>query len=1014
MRYLRAPSLFHYRLGWLDVMVRLLGPSRQALSSLWTKLPEAAKNFDGWIAAAGLTAKPHGALTRTHVRDLTRMLVSYGLYDETLGALSDVGQVLLATPEPSESPFLWQGARRWVGLWLLTRADGDVALSVLRAWPDEGLVDDAVDRFMVDRLEHLIRKTADETERAELSGQARRVTGTTSGRRFVVLPRLEPLRELGYLGRVPEHPGYVLTEAGERLRTVLRGQFAQAHADDLLVEGLSRCFFAAEGVHDAAPAGFHALVQGIDSTPEPLLVTKDEVPLSPFVAWLQWSLRDRGLYEWVDDALAASLVRGVRTDPRGSFELKRAEHVGALNLAWRPRAFVAKGDVAVNLGVDPSLDEPVRTLDPEKTEEPEPLNFVTAHGAEIPALLWLQYVASRIREINAVDPDVLRRGGATTRLRQLEALLRLPAPHLENKRKAVPDRLPLKSLPATSCLDRYVAATRTRGHLARLPIEWGACDRVDTDALHARIRAAGEELERARTRSRSEIEAFLRTHVSTPIVAADVVAVFERRWPGVQELTRGLIADLVANGGWAIDALRERLSWFASHEASPCDAATRLLDVLASRLRRYEYWQSRVAAPDWIAAARAIGQFIPGQDEGGVSLEALDNEGRFRLRVTGIDASSREHALDIGRQRCDDAIAQASWRAQRRDSPKRPDEGGESASPEEGDEVHEVASNEPLYLDWGALVERSSPGRALRAKVVEVEDARSSLARLVVLERRAGEHLLTAWTIVEDLAKAGRDIPGYDVIATLARAVAVALLRRRLISTHDQAVGALLALAHVDPQHAGLSDRVEFWTPTWREAYDRVRDQTPVMRRSTLLARAEQYRPGDEVRTVMSLWRGARRRSSDGHKCECEALQRAITSLAPFAARRLADVWSVLDVASDGTLHDPKGLTGVFRCLLEDARAFFSEVYDARNRIVHQGELGRLHGHDAPVHLDVLVRPLLSLVEIVVDELDLVPQTSLRAAWAGISLRATDLADTDRLKDITAEEFIELIGARSV
>ncbi len=164
------------------------------------------------------------------------------------------------------------------------------------------------------------------------------------GRRYVVAPRLEPLRELGYLSRLPEINGYSLTDAGRRLRDAWRGEFGPLDCDALLRAGLSRSFLTAEGVDDATPATFDALAEGIEAAPESLLVEKGEAALAPLVAWIQWSLLDRGQHAWIDDAHALSLARGVRTDPRGSFELKRDEHVDGVNLAWTPRSDAAEGD----------------------------------------------------------------------------------------------------------------------------------------------------------------------------------------------------------------------------------------------------------------------------------------------------------------------------------------------------------------------------------------------------------------------------------------------------------------------------------------------------------------------------------------------------------------------------------------------------------------------------------------------------------------------------------------------
>jgi hypothetical protein len=301
MRYFRAPSLFHLRLGWLDVLVRLVGAGARPLAVLHGELLERAEQFNAWRANAGLTEPPHGALMPSHVGALARMIASFGLYDDRSERLNDAGHVLLATPEEARSPFLWEGARRWIGLWLLMRADGDVTAAILRSWSAPSLRSRNADDLVIKALTRLAARVGD-IEGDDLLGQARRATETSNGRRTIVSSRLELLRELGYCARLPSVAGYRLTERGERLRGALRGDFAERDADELLRAGLSRCYLLGEGVKSAPAASFDALVEGFRLCPEGLRVADDEAPLAPLVAWIQWSLLQQGPPFWLDDA----------------------------------------------------------------------------------------------------------------------------------------------------------------------------------------------------------------------------------------------------------------------------------------------------------------------------------------------------------------------------------------------------------------------------------------------------------------------------------------------------------------------------------------------------------------------------------------------------------------------------------------------------------------------------------------------------------------------------------------
>jgi hypothetical protein len=143
-----------------------------------------------------------------------------------------------------------------------------------------------------------------------------------------------------------------------------------------------------------------------------------------------------------------------------------------------------------------------------------------------------------------------------------------------------------------------------------------------------------------------------------------------------------------------------------------------------------------------------------------------------------------------------------------------------------------------------------------------------------------------------------------------------------------------------------------------------------------------------------------------GKKSQGVLLQESITPHAPLVARRLADVTQAL-----AGKDDMKSLEASFLRLLGDARAFFMEIYDARNRIVHRGELGRLPDRAAPLNLEALVVPLVDVLGLVLDELQRSDAGTLPEAWANLTLRATDLAAVSRLREMSAEEFVSLLEA---
>jgi len=1022
VRYLRFPSLFHLRIGWLDVLTRIVGVGQKSLAQCAPELEQQARHFSQWADIAGLTAKPQGGPMRSHMQDLLRMIVAYGLYDEDRNSLTDAGQVLLHTEPDLNTPFRWVGARRWAGLWIVVRANGDVILTMLRKWPSTTLGGNELDDFIISTLEDLAKKTRDPQESNELLEQIRRLTETMKGRRNIVFPHLEPLRELGYLERLEGISGYGLTDSGVRLVEGLKQNiYASRDADALLRNGLSRCFLVGEGVSDPQPAGYQDLRTGVDDSPESLAVVSGEVPLTPFIAWLQGRLVGGRVKKWIDDKLARAIVQHPNNDGSGHFEIKRDEEVHGVNLVWRPADSVNTKSSSGVLAVEDSTSIPTEpTISASNTTPNQPTNNddFWSHPEQISALIWLEYVQSRSEVLDLADEDVLRRGGVMTRLAQLNALLRLPSQHLINKRRKVQDVFPSTVPPATKCLHRFITAT-PKGPIIRgldvLLDEWSNYERFPAGYMLARASATSLNYEQIRAEANQQIRDFLSLTLKIPYVGQEILD-FCQRWDGVREWTRSLLGDNFCSGAWTQEAVRERLAWHIEASRSPHVAAVGMLDELLADRRHYEYWQNRDVSSEWINAAHSTDVFGDSGTPGVVSLQELGEGYSVRLDITGIRAATRKHARVLGSLQCEEAIARVAWKSFTKVTPLLTKE---DAQCEEDVPPGNLPPNHPepsVRLGWRRLLENPASkerfdGYGSEGMPAALTNAFRGLVLVEAAERRASERLLTTWTILEDLGKAGDDLPSHEVIGRLARASAIIIFRQRFIQIRNDALSALIARCYLDPESPNLESQISYWLPERLTALVELRSLNATIRRARLAANVEVpiASPKD---AISQLWNACHK---DGAKLSnCEALQQIITSSSPLTARRLAYLYgSILKLGPDNTLHDSAGFSNEFITLMEDARSFFSEVYDARNRIVHQGELARLHNKDVPIEMEALIAPLLPLVEQILEEVrSLTPlhHGGLSQVWSALDVRAVDLGDKAKTKKASLATVVSLLG----
>ncbi len=359
MRFLDAASRERVRLGWLPILAKSVGTQRRELKSLQGEILGMAHKFKAWAEQADLAAGPQGNVRSTNASRLIRIAITYGIYDEETHALTDLGQVLrIISESTSETPFQWSAGKRFVGLWIVFQASGDVLVEVLRQWPEDNNVSLAQAATLISTVMCELARRAPQEERDRLLEQARRAGTLTSesglemARNGLVYPYLEPLRDLAYLKHeeMGGQSGYRLTDSGVRLRHALRSE--QGDANTLLKSGLSRVFLAAEGIADQHPSGAQVLARVLRSLLPELMVSENEAPLEPTVLLAQAYLVAEEPGAFIDLEHAHALLQQVQDRSAGKIFLKRGQSIGNLNIAWTDPALLSDSAVWAVAGDD--------------------------------------------------------------------------------------------------------------------------------------------------------------------------------------------------------------------------------------------------------------------------------------------------------------------------------------------------------------------------------------------------------------------------------------------------------------------------------------------------------------------------------------------------------------------------------------------------------------------------------------------------------------------------------------
>lgn len=497
MRCLQFASRYQVQLGWLRVIAASIGDGRMSIEEVAEVLLSHRDRFNGWWEETGLEGPARGIAQPATANRAARIGVTYGIHDPDSGQLTALGQVLRnAVPwRRSESPLVWKGGARWLGLWLIMSAAGDVLLSVLRRWPDEGLQAEDAPDFLASVLRSLAEDATPDAKR-QLLDQAGRAGGKLRfARNFLIYPYLEPLRNLGYLRAAGKAGGYQLTGAGARLRAQL---FDGRGADQWLEDGLHGAFLAA-GKVSTQPLDPAMLAGQLQALP-PALGDAEGADLLPLILTTQARLS-----EPCADAAVLELRTGhdllVEAAARSGGRLRLADD----RLQW--------SDLSANLWqMQPPLIAPQPAT---ATDAP-----VTAPAGG--ARAWLQATAALLQPPAPGSP--LCWGGPRSALRQLQRWLAEGRPRAS---------APLDALQAA------LSSPQTGSGLLKRVLERWRSELPDA-ALMATLRRAASAADADR---HDQIER-LKANLSAPDAITQ---------------TTTLLGDALAVDGWQREDLRDQL-----------------------------------------------------------------------------------------------------------------------------------------------------------------------------------------------------------------------------------------------------------------------------------------------------------------------------------------------------------------------------------------------------------------------------------------------------------------------
>jgi hypothetical protein len=519
-RFLQVASRYQVQLGWLRVIAQTIGDGRMGIEGVAEMLLSHRERFNGWWEQTGLEGPARGIAQPATANRAARIGVTYGIHDPDSGRLTALGQVLRhAAPwRAGDSPLVWRGSARWLGLWLTMSAAGDVLLSVLRRWPEAGLEADAAPGFLAEALRALSEHAEPEVRR-QLQDQAGRSSSTFRfARNFLIYPYLEPLRDLGYLCVSGRAGGYQLTEEGARLRAALSDG---RDAESWLRDGLHGAFLSASGVPVAALD--EGVIAAVLSDLPAALGGPDGADALPVLL-----LAQARLSEPCADAAALELSAG-----HALLEAAAGRSRGRLQLL---------GDQLRWTTLEPDLwRAPIPTA-----PTPAPLT-ATPRAAPLTSTstrAWLQAAAALLRQ--PVPGGPLCWGGPRTTLRALRR-------HLEAG-------LPRSSAPLTALQSALAHAWEGRALLERVAERWDS-DLPDA-ALLATLRRAQIAADADRLARVSSLKSDLTAPDALPRLAA-------------------LLGDAIAVDGWSREELLDRLCRRIT-ERGEDDGALAFLDDLVA------------------------------------------------------------------------------------------------------------------------------------------------------------------------------------------------------------------------------------------------------------------------------------------------------------------------------------------------------------------------------------------------------------------------------------------------
>lgn len=712
VRFLRTPNREQIRLGWLPVICNIIGLERRDLRGLGEQLASQSSVFQSWAKQAGLDEGPLGNIQKSRPDKLIRIAITYNVYDEQSETLTDLGHVIrLVDPwsfESKKSPLQWIGSKRWIGLWTVIQASGDVIIEIMRKWPitDRVSAKDA-ESLILSVLQNLIHRTSSE-DQLVIKKQLARVAQERSLADWLVYPYVEPLRDLGYLIRrndksngVYNHGSYYLTYSGTRLREALLKN--PADANTLLRKGLSRIFLYAEEFASVKPADGMIIAETLTGLPPELKVSDLEAPLEATVLLAQSHLINKRAACWIDKNLAHAIVRNVETNSAGKVYLKRGQSIAELNIAWTNPAVLHDSALwkdAVPLDIS-AKTENTSSVQGETQAEVKPSgetrDSLPQHEgpslkgaadsasvptpilpAEIPAVhetvrippthetlldegipgslrLWLQYVAAILAPPITGGIDLHVWGGPITVLSRLKSLLGdLPEDRIKEKRQRAHDFIssPEVKKPAV-CLIPLVRIQR-----ACKGAEGGWLFDAINDRWHnvsVLPRSLMATIERGlaiapflHEELRARIDEFIKR--TGEIVWKD--------WPLIRDATRFMVHDSIFTGRWRADLLCSQLLSNLS-KVSIAQAARELLDQLTEKNREYGYEQSFLVK-DSVAALLCLDELADyskkGEKVAGIEVTPCkvtdDDVGKLKYQMRmSVSAHSWHEGLTVGRSR---------------------------------------------------------------------------------------------------------------------------------------------------------------------------------------------------------------------------------------------------------------------------------------------------------------------------------------------------------------------------